>query len=140
MVKLFQELGWEPLQIRRNKHKLVTFYKILHGLTPTYLFDLIPSHINETNDYPQRNGYLFQNFRSNSNLFHESLFHSTIRTWNNLPNEIKETTSVSAFKFQFNKKNFQSHLNTSMFFATRSSSPSKTSNGMQCFKCRPLSK
>ena len=25
---LFQELGWEPLQIRRDKHKLVTFYKI----------------------------------------------------------------------------------------------------------------
>ena len=50
--KLFQELGWEPLQIHRNKHKLVTFYKILHGLNPTYLFDLIPSHINETNYYP----------------------------------------------------------------------------------------
>ena len=36
--KLFQELGWKPLQIRRNKHKLVTFYKILHRLTQTYLF------------------------------------------------------------------------------------------------------
>ena len=48
--KLFQELGWEPLQIRRNKHKLVTFYKILHGLTPTYLLDIIPPYINETFD------------------------------------------------------------------------------------------
>ena len=55
--KLFQELGWEPLQIRRNKHKLV--------------------------------------------------FPSTIRTWNNLPNEIKESTSVSAFKFQLNKNFLQ---------------------------------
>ena len=71
--KLFQELGWEPLQIRRNKHKLVTFYKILHGLTPTYLLDIIPPHINETIDYPIRNADHFQNFRSNSNLFHESL-------------------------------------------------------------------
>ena len=25
--KLFQELGWEPLQIRRNKHKLETLDK-----------------------------------------------------------------------------------------------------------------
>ena len=44
--KLFQELGREPLQIRRNKHKLETFYKILHRLNPTYLFDPIPPHIN----------------------------------------------------------------------------------------------
>ena len=72
--KLFQELGWEPLQIRRNKHKLVTFYKILHGLTPTYLLDIIPPHINETIIYPLRNADHFQNFRSNSNLFHESFF------------------------------------------------------------------
>ena len=101
--KLFQELGWEPLQIRRNKHKLVTFYKILHGLTPTYLLDIIPPHINETIDYPLRNADHFQNFRANSNLFHESFFPSTIRAWNNLPNEIKESTSVSAFKVQLNK-------------------------------------
>ena len=52
--KHFQKLGWEPLQIRRNKHKLVTFYKILHVLAPSYLFDLIPPRINETNDYPQK--------------------------------------------------------------------------------------
>ena len=26
--KLFRELAWEPLQSRRNKHKLVTFHNI----------------------------------------------------------------------------------------------------------------
>ena len=40
--RLFMELGWESLQTRRNKHKLTTFYKIMHGLAPTYLSDLIP--------------------------------------------------------------------------------------------------
>ena len=30
-------------------------------------------------------------------------FPSTIRAWNNLTNEIKESTTVSAFKFQLNK-------------------------------------
>ena len=40
--KLFIELGWELLQTRRNKHKLVTFYKIMHGLAPNYLSDLLP--------------------------------------------------------------------------------------------------
>ena len=40
--RLFMELGWESLQTRRNKHKLTTFYKSMHGLAPTYLSDLIP--------------------------------------------------------------------------------------------------
>ena len=35
--KLFADLGWESLQKRRNKHNLVIFYKILHGIAPTYL-------------------------------------------------------------------------------------------------------
>ena len=35
--KLFIELGWESLQTRRNKHKLVTFYKIMHGIALNYL-------------------------------------------------------------------------------------------------------
>ena len=38
--KLFFDFGWESLQSRRNKHKLVIFYKFLHGLTPDYLFDI----------------------------------------------------------------------------------------------------
>ena len=38
--RLFMELGWESLQTRRNK--LTTFYKIRHGLAPTYLSNFIP--------------------------------------------------------------------------------------------------
>ena len=34
---------------------------------------------------------------------------STIRAWNNLPNEIKESTSVSTFKFQLNKNHPKPH-------------------------------
>ena len=35
--KLFIDLGWEALQSRCNKYKLVLLYKILHGLAPNYL-------------------------------------------------------------------------------------------------------
>ena len=31
---LLLDLGWESLQSRRNKHKLVVSYKIFHALTP----------------------------------------------------------------------------------------------------------
>ena len=40
--KLFNDLGWETLQSRRNKHKLVLLYIVLHGLAPNYLSELAP--------------------------------------------------------------------------------------------------
>ena len=53
--KLFSDLGWESLQSRRNKHKLIIFYKIINGLTPEYLTDLVPPLIQKTTRYNLRN-------------------------------------------------------------------------------------
>ena len=102
------ELGWESLQTRRNKHKLTTFYKIMHGLAPTYLSDLIPPNVGQSNNYALRNADHIQGFRSNSNLFSDSFFPSTIKAWNSLPNEVREMTSVSAFKNYLNRNKLQS--------------------------------
>ena len=49
--KLFDDLGWESLQSRRNKHKLIIFYKIMHGLAPDYLRDVLPPLVHETTSY-----------------------------------------------------------------------------------------
>ena len=40
--KLNEELGWEPLHLRRWFRRLTVFYKIMHGLTPQYLVDPVP--------------------------------------------------------------------------------------------------
>ena len=52
--KLVLELGWETLQSRRDKHKLVIFYKIMNGLTPDYLRDLVPQLVQEASNYNLR--------------------------------------------------------------------------------------
>ena len=104
--KLFIELGWEPLQTRRNKHKLVTFYKIMHGLAPNYLLDLLPPIVGQTNNYALRNADHIQSFRSKTNLFSDSFFPSTIKAWNSLPNEAKELSSVLAFKNYLNRNSW----------------------------------
>ena len=39
---LYKEIGWESLEHRRRKHKLVMFYKMVNHLTPTYLSELVP--------------------------------------------------------------------------------------------------
>ena len=106
--KLFIELGWDSLQTRRNKHKLVTFYKIMHGLASNYLSDLLPPIVGQTNNYALRNADHIQNFRSKTNLFSDSFFPSTIKAWNSLPNEAKELSSVLAFKNYLNCNNLQS--------------------------------
>ena len=40
--KLLCDLKWETLAARRRKHRLILLYKMLNGLSPTYLSNLIP--------------------------------------------------------------------------------------------------
>ena len=42
IVDLYREAGWETLDQRRRKHKLILFYKMMYGLAPNYLNNLIP--------------------------------------------------------------------------------------------------
>ena len=44
-----------------------------------------------------------RSLRTRTNLYFNSFFPSTIRAWNELPNEIKGASTVSAFKYQLNK-------------------------------------
>ena len=101
--KLFSELGWESLQTRRDKHKLIIFYKILHGLAPNYLADLVPPLVQNISSYNLRNSDHIQNFQANTNLFRNSFFPSTIRAWNSLPDDIKQAPSVASFKYRLNR-------------------------------------
>ena len=50
---LYNDLKWEHLSSRRKKHKLFIFYKMFHGVSQTYLSDLIPT--NNQNRYNLRN-------------------------------------------------------------------------------------
>ena len=101
--KLLSELGWETLQERRSKHKLVIFYKIINGLTPDYLSDLLPPIVQDNVTYNLRNANNMRSLRARTNLYFNSFFPSTIRAWNELPDETKGASTVSAFKYQLNK-------------------------------------
>ena len=101
--KLFVDIGWDSLQNRRNKHKLVIFYKIMNGLTPDYLSGCVPPLVQDTTTYNLRNSNDIQSLHANTNLFYNSFFPSTIRAWNSLPEDIKQATSVASFKYRLNK-------------------------------------
>ena len=50
---LYSELGWGPLSIRRERQKLknLMFYKIVHGIDPHYLQELLLPFCRRTQSY-----------------------------------------------------------------------------------------
>ena len=101
--KFLTDLGWESLQSRRSKHKLILFYKMVNGLAPEYLQTLVPPTVQNTTSYNLRNANNLRNIRANTNLFYNSFLPSTIRAWNDLSDDVKAAPSVASFKHQLNK-------------------------------------
>ena len=96
--KLKAEIGWESLEFRRKKHKLILFYKMIHGLTPTYLSDLLPQPVSANSRYNLRNQENLQVPFCRTNLYRNSFLPSVIRDWNELPENTKNATSIDSFK------------------------------------------
>lgn len=51
---LFNDLSWETLQSRRDKHKLILFYTIINCLTPQYVLVLIQPYFQTKLAYNHR--------------------------------------------------------------------------------------
>ena len=60
LQKLYEEIGWETLEARRKKHKLVLFYKMLYNLSPLYLSYLVPPQVQNVSRYNLRNANKFK--------------------------------------------------------------------------------
>jgi hypothetical protein len=93
--KLYNELGWESLDNRRNSRRLCQFYKIYNNLTPVYLKTPIPA--------PKQ----YSNLRTNKPLnvmkcrtckFSNSFYPDSVSVWNDTSDTIRNITSVTKFK------------------------------------------
>ena len=100
---IYEESGLEKLSERRNKSKLILFYKIFKGNAPQYLRNLIPTSVDERNRYNVRSGANLSLFRSRTNLFDSSFFPSVVRLWNNLPLDTRNAEDLSSFKIKLNQ-------------------------------------
>ena len=100
---LYTECGWDKLETRRKKHKLILFYKIIHGLVPEYLAQLVPPVHNEIHGYNTRNSQNFTHLQSRTSSHLHSFFPSSVRLWNDLPISIKNSISLTSFKKALDK-------------------------------------
>ena len=98
--KLCEETGWEPLILRRRKHKLVLFYKMYKHLTPPYLSSLVPPLISNLSRYNWKNANEIQTVDT---LYYNSFRPSVIRNWNSLQHVKRNADSLYSFKRQINQ-------------------------------------
>ena len=95
--KLYEELGWEPLDQRRWGRRMTTWYKIVNGLTPSYLFEHVPS------EAPRAlRSFIPKAPIAKTERYQNSFFPYCIKEWNGLDKDIKYSPSLEKFKENIN--------------------------------------
>ncbi len=102
--RLMDEVGWETLESRRKKHKLILFYKMSNNLTPDYLSTLVPPTVDSQSRYSLRNAGNFQVPRARTSLYSNSFLPSVVRAFNELPESSKQADSVASFKHKLSNR------------------------------------
>ena len=90
-------LGWQPLKAERKKAKAKMMYKVLNKMGPKSLTNLF-TYKNEKTNYHLRHissGLCLPRPRTNN--MKNSFMHAAGKLWNSIPNEIRESKSLSSF-------------------------------------------
>ena len=100
--KLYSELGWDSLENRRQKQKLILMFKALHGYLPNYFSEIFSSHLNPEANYMLRNHRIYNVPRVRTRSYSKSFFPSVMNMWNNLDEDIRNIPYISLFKKKLN--------------------------------------
>ena len=100
------ETGWETLSVRRNKHKLILFYKMRNNLCPEYLSSLVPTNVGSTAGYSLQNANDIRTVNANTLLYFNSFLPSVIRERNELPRHVQDSPTLLMFKNHKNSNAF----------------------------------
>ena len=100
---LLTETGWDTLQNRRYKHKLILFHKMFHKQTPDYLASLVPFSAHEIHGRNTRNQHQLVNINCRTESYRNSFLPSVIKAWNDLPVDIRNNPSLWSLKNFLNR-------------------------------------
>lgn len=79
-------------------------YKILNRLSPDYLFELTPPQVQNVSNYPLRNRSNFRVPRARTQLMNNSFIPATLRQWNALDLELRNSRTLVTFKSKIKSK------------------------------------
>ena len=111
--KLNEEVGWQSLAKRREATKLSLMYKIVNKLVPESLCSIITSH---TPSFNTRRPCSITHFQARTDLFDKSFSPSTVRLWNWLPIETRNSPTIQVFKSKISKPVPRSTKFPSLFY------------------------
>ena len=102
---LLKNLRWEPLEVRRNYLKAIFMYKIINGHTAPNLKESFRSNNEIDNSYNLRNRETDLALPMPKKEFGKRCFnYNGASLWNNLPQEAKNSESLSSFKTILNPR------------------------------------
>ena len=107
--RLLLETGIEPLNIRRKYFSLCHLYRIINGLTPTYLADILPPYVGDSFRYPLRNAHNFLIPKTRKNYVRLSFFWRVIEIWNSMSLCVRESPSLASYKVALKAMFFYKH-------------------------------
>ncbi|CAG2232231.1 unnamed protein product [Mytilus edulis] len=90
-----QQLGWEPLEHRRARSRVIMFYKIINHIVEVPVHHLLSHHDTRTRGSMSNN---IRQIRTRLDCFKYSFIPATIISWNNIPPDIRASPSVEHFR------------------------------------------
>ena len=73
------------------------------GVSPHYLSSLILASVEDSTIYNLRNANNLRHTLTRTQLYYRSFLPSSIRAWNDLALEVRQSSSIQTFKYQLNK-------------------------------------
>ena len=101
--KLLEETGWDSLEHRRYKHRMVTFFKMVHKEVPAYLKNLVPPRVHQVTQRQLRSGSNIHIPSARTNIYQNSFIPRTSKDWNSLPINVMSNPSLPQFKKYLDK-------------------------------------
>ena len=98
---LLNSLNWDDLATRRKKQLLISVFKSIHGLFPSYLQDMFVFRDSSYNIRNLENKLLLPKPRTN--YLKSSISYSGAALWNSLPVEVRSAESLQIFKRKINE-------------------------------------
>ena len=95
---LYEESGFCTLKERRKRRKLLMFHKMILGLRPQYINDLLPPLVAYINSYHRRRPLQRNVTTYKTELYRNSFIPSTTAEWKSLPINVQQSTYLRVFK------------------------------------------
>ena len=105
---ILKDLGWQTLDERRDYFLANLMFKCIHGMAPHWLTNQILMAC-ESHDRTTRAAISMDVIVPQPRLevFRNSFQYSGAKVWNNLPDHIKETSTLGSFKYLYKKHHFK---------------------------------